>query len=248
MNVNGRITISPSSSEQDSQRVLIEWNATERSYPQRCVHEMFAEQARLHPQALAVVYEDQRLSYGELEARSNQLAHYLRSMGVGAETIVGLCVERSLEMVIGLLGILKAGAAYLPLDPGYPAERLKYVLQQSAPVLVLRHCPGVAVLAECFEEVPVVELQADELRWASQPSQTPTGVGVGLQNLAYVIYTSGSSGRPKGVLVGHGNLANLIGWHCEAFGLVAGERVSGTASFGFDAAVSCIRGKWRSKI
>src|SRR6202165_2670836 len=111
----------------DAERAQMEgWNRTEQEYPQRCVHELFEDQVARTPEAVAVEYEGERLSYGELNRRSNQLAHYLRKLGVGPEVRVGICVERSLEMVVGLLGILKAGGAYVPLDPAYPAERLAY--------------------------------------------------------------------------------------------------------------------------
>src|SRR5581483_2692535 len=118
--------------------LLVEWNETAAEYPQdRCVHELFEEQAARTPEAVAVVYEGAALNYRQLNARANRLAHHLRGLGVGPDVIVGLCVERSLEMVVGLLGILKAGGAYLPLDPQYPAERLAFMLKDAAaPVLV----------------------------------------------------------------------------------------------------------------
>ena len=129
---DARIGDLPLLSEAERHRVLVEWNDTAAEYPRdKCLHELFAEQAARVPDAVAVVYEESELSYGELEQRSNQLAHYLRGLGVGPEVMVGLCVERSLEMVVGLLGILKAGGAYLPLDPGYPADRLAYMLEDA---------------------------------------------------------------------------------------------------------------------
>src|SRR4029077_10764434 len=119
-----RISELPLLSAAERARIVVEWNATAAEYPKdKCVHELFAEQAATTPDAIAVVYEDSGLSYGELDRRSNQLAHHLRGLGVGPEVVVGLCVERSLDLVVGLLGILKAGGAYLPLDPGYPPQR-----------------------------------------------------------------------------------------------------------------------------
>jgi non-ribosomal peptide synthetase component F len=162
---------------------------------------LFAAQAARTPEAVAVVFENRQLSYGELERRSNQLAHHLRGLGVGLEIVVGLCVERSLEMVIGLLGILKAGGAYLPLDPNYPQERLAYMLADArvaVPVLVTQ--------AELVEQLPsgqqarVVCLDTDWSTIAGQPGQLPVSAAEP-GHLAYVIYTSGSTGQPKGVMV-----------------------------------------------
>ena len=124
----------------EREQLLVEWNATAAPYPhEQCIDELFEAQVARTPEAIAVVFEDERLSYGELDARANQLAHHLRGIGIGPEVVVGLCVERSLEMVVGLLAILKAGGAYVPLDPGYPVERLAFMLGDSAPVAVLSH-------------------------------------------------------------------------------------------------------------
>ena len=129
-----RLSALPLLSGAERKQLVEEWNDTAADYPRdKCLHELFGERPLRTPDAVAVVYEDRRLSYGELDARSNQLAHHLRTLGVGPEVVVGLCVERSLEMVVGLLGILKAGGAYLPLDPGYPAERLAYMLSDARP-------------------------------------------------------------------------------------------------------------------
>jgi amino acid adenylation domain-containing protein len=192
----------------DAERLLTaEWNATAAAYPQdKCVHELIAEQAARKPEAVAVVYEDRQLSYTELERRSNQLAHYLKSLGVGPEVIVGLCVERSLEMVVGLLGILKAGGAYLPLDASYPRERLAYMLEDAG-VAVLVTQAGLAAALPAHDAV--VRLDADWPIIANEPTQALAG-GVGSNNLAYVIYTSGSTGKPKGVMVGHGAVVNFL--------------------------------------
>ena len=158
--------------------------------------ELFAAQAARTPDAVAVVFEDTTLSYAELDARANQLAHHLQGLGVGPEVVVGLCVERSLEMVVALLGILKAGGAYLPLDPGYPTERLEYMLADArVDVLVTR-----TALLDCIGEHggSIVRLDADGPAIAQQPAIAPA-VAVDPHNTAYVIYTSGSSGVPKGV-------------------------------------------------
>ena len=119
-------------SEAEKHQVLVEWNETKRDYPKdKCIHQLFEEQVKRTPEAVAVVFEDQQLTYRELNSQANQLAHYLKKLGVGPETLVGICVERSLEMIVGLLGILKAGGAYVPLDPGYPKERLAFMLEDA---------------------------------------------------------------------------------------------------------------------
>src|SRR5262249_52180161 len=154
-----------------------------------------------------VVYEQEQVSYGELEARSNRLAHYLRELGVGPEVAVGLCVERSVEMVVGLLGILKAGGAYLPLDPAYPPERLRYMLEDAqAPVVVAQ---GELMRRLSFDERTTVLLDREWEKIAVRPDAEVSGRAVA-DNPAYVMYTSGSTGRPKGVSVVHRNIVRLV--------------------------------------
>ena len=217
-------------------QLLTQWNATAVDYPRgRCVHELFSEQAQRTPEAIAVVFEDQQLSYAQLEARSNQLAHYLQGLGVGPEVLVGLCVERSLEMIVGLLGILKAGGAYLPLDPGYPSERLAYLMQDAGVLVVLSQATLEQVLPSHWGRV--VQLDADWPQVAAQPC-TPPVSGVGPDNLAYVIYTSGSTGTPKGTLVRHGGLCNLSQMQAAAFKVHPGNRVVQFARLSFDASIS----------
>ncbi|WP_420127102.1 non-ribosomal peptide synthase/polyketide synthase [Longimicrobium sp.] len=219
--------------EAERRQVLEEFNATRAESPgEAFVHELFAAQAERTRGAAALVFEDEALSYGELNARANRLAHYLRSLGVGPETRVGLCVERSPEMVVGVLAVLKAGGAYVPLDPGYPAERLAYMLADSAPaaVLVQTHLRDRVEAAG----VPVVELDAAGTGWASLPATDPGRDGLTADHLAYVIYTSGSTGRPKGVRVPHASVAATLAVAGEAFGFDADDRVPSLASFAFD--------------
>src|SRR5262249_12965125 len=160
-----------------------------------------------------IVAGETTLTCAALEARANQVAHALRAAGIGTDDRVGLCVDRSAELIVGVLGILKAGAAYVPLDPSYPAERLTYVQRNSGAriVLTVRRC----VMAVVSADVPTWALDDAEW-WAAQPTTAPD-VAIDGAQLAYVIYTSGSTGRPKGVMVTHGGLANYVAWAREAY-------------------------------
>ena len=185
--------------------LLHDWNATARALPSATLPELFAAQAERTPDAVAVVGEDQTLSYGELEVRANRLAHHLRALGVGPEVVVGLCVERSAAMVVGLLGILKAGGAYLPLDPSYPAERLGFMLADAgAPVLVTTDALAATLPPHSTR---LVRLDADASAIARRPATAPP-LALDPHHPAYVIYTSGSTGQPKGVVVSHGGLSS----------------------------------------
>ncbi|HYR08030.1 MAG TPA: amino acid adenylation domain-containing protein, partial [Longimicrobium sp.] len=188
--------------------VLMEWNRTAAEYPtDRCIHELFEAQAARTPGAVAVVFEGTELTFSELDARANRLAHHLRDLGVGPDARVGLCLERGVDAIIGLLAVLKAGGAYVPMDPSYPVERLREMLADSRPVVLLTQ----ASLREhvCSPGVPAVALDADADAWAERPETPPALLGLTPENLAYVIYTSGSTGRPKGVMVRHGSVVNL---------------------------------------
>src|SRR6476619_5475471 len=215
--------------------ILREWNATARAVPGATLPELFAAQVARTPEADAVVFEDERLSYGELDARSSQLAHHLRGLGVGPEVVVGLCIERSLAMLVGLVGILKAGGAYLPLDPDYPPERLAFMLADAgAPALLTRaalraHLPA--------HDAHVVCLDADWPAIAQQPATAPV-TNLAPQHPAYVIYTSGSTGTPKGVAVTHSGIPNLAAVQIDRFAITSEARVLQFASQSFDAAVS----------
>jgi amino acid adenylation domain-containing protein len=185
-------------------QLLREWNQTKVDYgAERLLHQLFEEQAAETPEAAALVFEDRSLTYSELNARANQLARYLRRQGVGAETRVGLCLERSLEMVVGLLAILKAGAAYLPLDPSYPRERLRFMLEESAAPVLLTQQRLLSALPEHQAQAICLDTQWDEI---AQESSLNLATNVLAENLAYIIYTSGSTGAPKGVGVSHRNL------------------------------------------
>ena len=192
--------------EAERRRVLYEWNDTAVDYPaDKCVHELFEEQALKSPEAVAVVFEEQELSYGELNRRANRLAHYLRQLGVRPDARVAICVERGLEMVVGLLAVLKAGGAYVPLDPAYPSERLRFMLEDSAPVALLTQTHLEGLFPELHDVLPVLALNNGDAFWKdlSDTNPDPDRIGLTPNHLAYVIYTSGSTGTPKGVMIEH---------------------------------------------
>ncbi|CAN2534218.1 Linear+gramicidin+synthase+subunit+B [Methylocapsa aurea] len=191
--------------QDERHRLLVEWNDTATDDPQdRLLHELFEAQAARDPEAVALVYEGAQLSYGELNERANRLAHHLRTLGVGPDVIVGLCVERSFEMIVALLGALKAGGAYLPIDPDYPKDRIAYMIADAAPALVLTQ----EHLRERLPEtITTLRLDADWSVVAQESAANPASRAAS-QNLAYVIYTSGSTGKPKGVAVIHSGVAN----------------------------------------
>ncbi|HEX9936150.1 MAG TPA: condensation domain-containing protein, partial [Longimicrobium sp.] len=204
--------------------VLEAWNGTAAAVPaDRCLHELFEAQAARTPDATALVFEGEPLSYAELNARANRLAHHLRSLGVGPDARVGLCVERSLEMMVGLLAVLKAGGAYVPLDPAYPADRVAYMLADSGPAVVLSQ----RRLRDRIGSTgaPVLELDEAEPAWSDRPATNPERGTLTPEHLAYVIYTSGSTGRPKGVGVPHRAVINALSWMQELSGLGADDVV-----------------------
>jgi amino acid adenylation domain-containing protein len=215
------------------QQQLMAWNATQQEYSRAaCVPQLVAKQANAVPEATALVAGGQILTYGELNKRANQLAHYLQQLGVRSDTPVGICVERSLDMVVGLLGILKAGGAYVPMDPSYPPERLSFMIEDAqVPILLTQQH-----LTERFasDKVRIICLNSDRATLMQQPVVDPTSTST-IANLAYVIYTSGSTGQPKGVQITHDNLLNLVFWHQRAFNITSSDRATQVASPAFDA-------------
>ncbi|NJP21134.1 MAG: amino acid adenylation domain-containing protein [Hydrococcus sp. CRU_1_1] len=192
----------------EQHQLLIEWNDTKTEYPQnKCVHQLFEEQVEKTPDAIAVVFEEQQLTYKELNDRANRLAHHLQTLGVKPEMLVGICLKRSLEMVIGLLGILKAGGAYLPLDPEYPQERLAFVLSDAKANILLTQQALLDKLLHQKEKIVCIDTQWREI---SQQSDRNPNEQVEPDNLAYTIYTSGSTGKPKGVQILHKALVNFL--------------------------------------
>jgi amino acid adenylation domain-containing protein/thioester reductase-like protein len=208
-----RISQLPMLTEFEQQQLLVDWNDTQSNYPQdKCIHQLFEEQVERTPDAVAVIFGNQQLTYHQLNSRANQLAHYLQSLGVKPDVLVGICVERSLEMVIGILGILKAGGAYVPLDPEYPTERLSFMLEDAAVSVLLTQQKLVDKLPQ--HQAQVICLDTD---WShlNQLSQENLITGVQENNLGYVIYTSGSTGQPKGVALNQLALCNLILWQLQ---------------------------------
>jgi amino acid adenylation domain-containing protein len=203
---------------------------------ERCFHRLFEAHAARLPEGAAVVFEGVPVRYGELNARANRLARHLRGLGVGPETRVGICLERGVAMVESLLAVLKAGGAYVPLDPTYPRERLRFMLEDSAPVAVLVDRAGRETLADALV-APRIDLDLDAGRWAGASSTNLDDVAIGPENAAYVIYTSGSTGQPKGVVNEHRGLSHLVEAQAALFGVGPTSRVLQFASFSFDASV-----------
>ncbi|HEV3051384.1 MAG TPA: amino acid adenylation domain-containing protein, partial [Longimicrobium sp.] len=216
--------------------VVEEWNATDAELPTgACAHELFQAQAERTPDAVALVWQDETLSYAALDHAANRLANHLRRRGVGPETRVGICLERGPELVVALLAVLKAGGAYVPLDPAYPAERLTFMLADSGAPHLLTRLPLPEGLAPHAAEI--VCLDADRERIEAESAQAPA-VDVSPDQVAYVIYTSGSTGTPKGVMVSHRGIPNLAYAQARRFGIDGTSRVLQFASFSFDAAVA----------
>ncbi|MEG5031612.1 amino acid adenylation domain-containing protein [Microcoleus sp. AT3-D2] len=228
-------------SAQERYHLLVECNNTQADYPQDlCIHQLFEMQADRTPDAVALVFGEERVTYRELNLRSNQLARYLQKMGVGAEVLVGLCCGRSLDLILGMLGILKAGGAYLILDPSYPAERSSFMVKDAQLSVVLTQQQWVENLREAKlsrRESPNLQIVCLDTDWEmifQEIADNPTSA-VTAENLVYAIYTSGSTGKPKGVEIEHGSLLNLVFWHQREFGVSAGDRATQIAAIGFDA-------------
>ena len=224
-----RIAELPLLSGADERQMLVDWNRTEMERPAACIAQLIEQQSAHTPESVALVFADQQLSYAELNARANQWAHRLIELGVGPDVLVGVALERSLELAIGLLAVLKAGGAYVPLDPHYPSERLGYMIEDSGIELLLTQ-------GHLHTQLPIpAKVHSLDL---SQPlsgySEMNPQVAPQSENLAYVIYTSGSTGKPKGVMVHHGALTNFIVSMAQAPGISAQDRLLSLTTFSFD--------------
>ncbi len=198
----------PLLTESERNQLLFDWNQTEIDYKNDlCLHQLFEQQVKQNPQAIAVKLENEFFTYQELNNRANQLAHYLRKLGVKADTLVGISLERSLEMMVGLLGILKAGGAYVPLDPDYPQERLSFMLEDSQVKVLVTQAKLVKSIPE--HQAQLICLDTEWEKIAQNITSNPESVAKP-ENLIYIIYTSGSTGKPKGVLVNHSNVVRLF--------------------------------------
>jgi amino acid adenylation domain-containing protein len=227
-----RLADMPLISAAQQQRMLVEWNATQRDYPaDACLHELFADQAARAPEAIAATFGEQHLSYGELDQQASALAQHIQAQGCGPDSIVALLAERSLDMLVGMLGILKAGAAYVPLDPAAPRERLAHILADTqAPLVVAQE----RLAAKLPEPAPPVALLDAPHTWRSAPASAPPAPTP--DNLAYVIYTSGSTGTPKGILITHRGIVNHSTAIAQHYDLSAADRGLQFAPITFDVA------------
>jgi amino acid adenylation domain-containing protein len=263
-NPEQRISELPLLTEAEKHQLIIEWNDTKTDYPRdKCIHELFETQVEKTPDAIALVFpstgsgrgEDQQITYRALNNRANQFAYYLQKLGVGPEVLVGICVERSVEMIVGLLGILKVGGAYVPLDPSYPTERLAFMLEDTKAAVLVTQRQFVSQLPKLIEDGRPTTANNDQLgsavmgprcrmvcldtEWeqvAKESSENPISVTTA-ENLAYVIYTSGSMGKPKGVMISHRAIGNHMLWMQEAFPLSESDRVLQKTPFSFDASI-----------
>ncbi|MBA5092868.1 non-ribosomal peptide synthase/polyketide synthase [Pseudomonas aeruginosa] len=215
-------------------QLLEGWNATAAEYPlQRGVHRLFEEQVERTPTAPALAFGEERLDYAELNRRANRLAHALIERGIGADRLVGVAMERSIEMVVALMAILKAGGAYVPVDPEYPEERQAYMLEDSGVQLLLSQSHLKLPLAQGVQRIDLDQADA----WLENHAENNPGVELNGENLAYVIYTSGSTGKPKGAGNRHSALSNRLCWMQQAYGLGVGDTVLQKTPFSFDVSV-----------
>jgi amino acid adenylation domain-containing protein len=247
-NLNKNILTIPLLNSEKSKQILTDWNDTSASYPKdKTIYQLFEQQVKKNPDNIAIVFEDQKLSYKELNQKSNQLARFIRAKykkqnkkDLTPDSLIGLCIERSLDMIIGILGILKAGGAYVPLDPDYPQDRLEYMIEDSHEGLIITqkdilskagfldkiHLDELLVIDSDDVKADLLKQSADNLEQVSGPS-----------SLAYVIYTSGSTGKPKGVMLEHDGVINRINWMHKEYGLNKNDKILQKTPFSFDVSV-----------
>jgi amino acid adenylation domain-containing protein len=232
-NPQTRVASLPILLDAERQQLLGEWNHTVADYPQnRCIHQLFETQVKHNPNAIAVIFDDNSLTYQELNSRSNQLAHYLQKQGVSSDVLVGLCVDRSVEMLVGMLAILKAGGAYLPLDPNYPQERLNFMLEDAQALVLLTQQHLVERLGT--QKLKIIGIDTDWNRVTQESAENPIS-RVTSDNLAYVIYTSGSTGKPKGVAIPHKAVNRLL-CNTNYIKLDSADKIAQVSNTSFDAA------------
>ena len=219
---------------QEKQQILIDWNNTKVDYPkEKCIHQLFEEQVVKTPEHVAVVFEREKLTYQQLNEKANQLAHYLIKQGVKVETKVGICVDRSLDMIIGILAILKAGGCYVPIDPNYPQKRINYILEDTSINILLTQKRLTSKLSKQLSPIYVEE----ENKWNNESKKNIKYL-VRSHNLAYIIYTSGSTGKPKGVVIQHKSVCNHMIWRQKQYLFTHEDRVLQKASLSFDLSVA----------
>ncbi|TMC18166.1 MAG: non-ribosomal peptide synthetase, partial [Chloroflexi bacterium] len=232
----------PLLTEGEREQLLVQWNATQSDYPQdRCVHQLFEEQVELTPDAVALVFEDQMLTYAHLDGVANRLAHYLQEFLIGPESFFGVLMRRSVEMLIGVLSILKAGGTVVPIDPELPKARISYLLSDARITVLLTQHQLQALWQEQTVHLVVIERDWQVI---TQGPSTHSESQVQAENLCYVIYTSGSTGTPKGVGVPHRVLVNLLFWHCRH--LLGGARTLQFAALSFDVSFYELFAAWCS--
>ncbi|MBM7127917.1 amino acid adenylation domain-containing protein [Dyella mobilis] len=221
--------------------LLTTWNRTDATYPQdRCMHQLFERQVQSTPEAVAIVCGDRSLTYAQLNAQANRLAHHLIALGTQPDDRIAICVERRIPMVAGLLAVLKAGAAYVPLDPAYPSERLASILRDAQPRLLLGDARGRQALGEeALASLLVFDPDAGQPEWMTRPDVDPDAEALGLKagHLAYIIYTSGSTGVPKGVMIEHAQAVNFLHWSGDAFAPKQFAQTLFSTSINFDLSV-----------
>jgi amino acid adenylation domain-containing protein len=233
----------PMLTPEEHRQILVDWNETRVDYPNRCVHELFEEQVLRTPESIALISGEsialisgERLTFSDLNRRANRLAHRLRARGVGPEVLVGICLERSIDMIVGVLGILKAGGGYLPLDPNYPDEHLAFQLADARPSVVLTRRELASRVAS--SGVAAVSMDGETTGTVEREDNPEPGASPG--NVAYVIYTSGSTGRPKGVLIPHRGLVNYLSWAIDAYDVAAGTGAPLHTPLSFDLTITSL--------
>jgi len=238
-NSNQLIVELPLLTEAEQHQILVEWNDTTTDYPaDKCIQQLFEAQVERTPDNIAVIFEQEQLTYHELNHRANQLAHYLQSLGVGPDVLVGICMERSIEMVIGLWGILKAGGAYVPLDPTYPAKRLAFMVEDAQVPVLLSQTSLRTILPVTAAQI--IWLDENQATLSTYSPLNPANHANHGDNLAYVIYTSGSTGNPKGAMIIHRGLTNYLWWAIQAYEVVKGQGSPVHSSLSFDLTVTSL--------